>query len=390
MLKDRLGAAAAAPALELAYGFCNEQWLDLGDRGKKGKEGVLAILRRHYNLTTLSVEDNDALVHATSAFKRGYCLDLEDLSFRPYPDNSLRAAKKLASALKANALPSLIVLEVSYHWEHGSYAALFKALAKGCSPRLRRLMLADAVVRPPDRPWWEEDESAWGGSEDSDDDSDDSYAAADAGGDDDSDDEDEAPVSAAAVSEYDCMDATENTLALAAALEARRALGTCREIAYISEWDWMRLKGPLEARRRLWRALLPGIVRLPVEWEEEKVDVAFAQALRDFGAPCLEEFFVKPHGARPGRYLPPLIEALPSMVGLEKLEFGRGVLHGPGMLRLGELMMAASPKPLFPSLITLTLSGDTFDGAPGAFVAALRESWVGGRGVSLCEVDRSL
>lgn len=165
----------------------------------------------------------------------------------------------------------------------------------------------------------------------------------------------------------------ECMLTLAAVLEARRALGSCEEIASLGGWDWTK-KGPLPARRRLWQALLPGVRCLPDGVDEDgTLNMDFALALREVGAPRLVRLSIQPFNDSSQHFLP-TIEALSSIVCLESLELGECTLDRPMVEKLAELMAAASPQPLFPSLTELKLDGDVIESHPDGprdFVAAI-------------------
>lgn len=105
-------------------------------------------------------------------------------------------------------------------------------------------------------------------------------------------------------------------LALVAALDARRGLGVCAELAELEGWVWTR-EGTLAAATRLWRALLPGIERIH---QDPEAPDDLGLLLREVGAPRLKCLSIE--GYLFQRPIVPAIRALCSLPALEELTLG--------------------------------------------------------------------
>lgn len=169
---------------------------------------------------------------------------------------------------------------------------------------------------------------------------------------------------------------------LTAVVTARRALGSCDELAERDGWGWMQ-DWSLESAGPFWRALLPCLESLPVAWEWFDRHAGLVEALRRIGAPKVRtlKLIIDRWGDGNASHFVSLVESLPLLTGLEELEFGSGALPPAASRALGgviERAATAGGPPFLPSLRSISLVDECFCEMKGwqSFVPSGVESFV--------------
>lgn len=265
-----------------------------------------AFVKRHHNsLRRLHIHSPGLLPSLLICFDRGQFRLLKEVSL--YGTIPLNCVSPLAGLLEEVALPVLEEFSMGYWQERGTVAAIMQALQTGACPLLKGLEVDLPIL--------------------------DTY-------------EEEDGTEEVMVDEEQTQRDME---AIANALEARAAAGTCRGLQYLAgEWGH---HGSLEVRTRLLRVLFPSAEGLPdVEWNLEF-------AMKEAGAPHLGHL-------RWARDLPPLVDALSSMISLQNLDLEKGSLSGVCFYSIIALIKEHKHN-FLPSLKDLSLD-DPFDNAADA------------------------
>lgn len=147
---------------------------------------------------------------------------------------------------------------------------------------------------------------------------------------------------------------------LAAALEARQALG-CAGLAWLATapFDWLR-NGPVETRRRIWRVLLPTLEEAPSpRLEMAQREDAILHGVAEHGAPRLKRLEINK---------PVMVRCLPRMPALESLEVGHQAMQGIYLGLFKEAVAAAGgPERFLPALKKLAATVNSHGGVEWLF-----------------------